>query len=386
MAEQGYIRTIEEMETLYYGRMADLLLRKADDPLLTTTSGVYNAVYGALVWLQLNLEANVFGALPKYPWIRSGWRIAITKPGTTASGGVAEGGAIPDSMQFTYAEVSTKPKQIAHVIEVSDIQHFIATETEDDAFGSTEQQRFLMGVRHKDAMNEMLMVNVETQTKTADYSGTSAFETLDRVVSSDSEEDAFGGTFNNWYDIYGLDRDTATTYDSQVLHNSGTDRSLTDDLIKNLYFKCRKAGGNPSFWLTGYDTYNAILGLYVHYGRYVLGEQNIQVGVNGIQTANGIEAGFQVATLYGLPVIVSKDVPADTIDRIFLLDISDVEGFGLPRLGLMIAKPVQYYEAGISSGNPFAIGKLTNKGMFRTMGEMVARNLTFQGKLRDLKS
>ena len=61
------IRTIDELEALYYGYNRNLL-RKADAPITTSTVGVFNAIYGAYAWAQLNLEANAFGILPKYPW------------------------------------------------------------------------------------------------------------------------------------------------------------------------------------------------------------------------------------------------------------------------------------------------------------------------------
>ena len=40
------IRTIDELEALYYGYNRNLL-RKADAPATTSTAGVFNAIYGA---------------------------------------------------------------------------------------------------------------------------------------------------------------------------------------------------------------------------------------------------------------------------------------------------------------------------------------------------
>ena len=73
------IKTIDELEALYYGYNRNLL-RKADAPITTSTVGVFNAIYGAYAWAQLNLEANAFGILPKYPWDKSGWRVITAKP------------------------------------------------------------------------------------------------------------------------------------------------------------------------------------------------------------------------------------------------------------------------------------------------------------------
>jgi hypothetical protein len=48
------IRTIDELEALYYGHNRNLI-RKADSPVTTSTSGVFNAIFGAYAWAQLNL-------------------------------------------------------------------------------------------------------------------------------------------------------------------------------------------------------------------------------------------------------------------------------------------------------------------------------------------
>ena len=379
------IRTIEDMERLYYGSGAKFIT-KSDDPILSATTGVYNAIYGAQVWAILNQEANVFGVLPKYPWDRSGWRLQESRAGVTADGGVAEAGLLPETLKPDWREVTTKPKTVAHTFEVSEIQQFL-TEA-DDAIGDLEMMRGVMGVKHKEAVNQQLLKDVEAEAAaaTGDYAGTTAFETIDRAISSDSEEDVFGGTHGNYYDIYGLNRDTGTTYDSYVDHASGTDRDLSDEIVRNAIWGIKEIGGNPTVLVTGYDTYPALIGLYTDVVRYnVLGETQVSVGVNGIQTEAGINFGTRVATLYGLPVIVSKDVPKDTISRIYCLDTSDPEGFGKPRIGLMIARPTQYFESGIDKGDPFPIGKFTTKGMYRTMGELIMRAPNTQGKIRDLK-
>ena len=72
---RDYVRTIQDMERYYYGGNAltgytyssgDIL--KADAPLLSTTAGTYQAIYGRKVWSQLNQEFNAFSILPKRPW------------------------------------------------------------------------------------------------------------------------------------------------------------------------------------------------------------------------------------------------------------------------------------------------------------------------------
>jgi hypothetical protein len=50
-----------------------------------------------------------------------------------------------------------------------------------------------------------------------------------------------------------------------------------------------------------------------------------------------------------------------------------------------VAKPTQYFEAGISTGNPFAINFIGDKGLYRTMGDVICTRFNVQGKIRDLK-
>ena len=378
------IKTIQELEELYYGGE---YIQKSDDPLLTSTTGVYNAVFGKLVWSLVNQEANVFGLLPKTVWKRSGWRLLTARAGSSADGGVAESGTLPESIKPTFVEVTNTLKAVAHTFEVSEKQSYLSS-VEDDAFGELEDMRRIMGIKHKEAMNQQLLADVEAQASggSGDYTGTDGFETLDRVIASDSEEDAFGGTHNNYYDIFGLDRDSTSTYDAYVDHNSGTDRSLTDELIRTAIWGVKENGGNTTVIVTGHDTYRTAIGLYDTNVRYnVVGEATVSFGVNGIQTENGINVGITLASIYGIPVIESKDVPKDTISRMYFLDTSDPEGYGEPRLQLSIAKPTQYFEAGVESGTPFAVNKLTTKGLYRTMGEIKCTTLQAQGKIRDLQ-
>ena len=82
--------TIQELETYFYGDN----IAKADAPVTSGTTGVFNPVFGKFVWDMYNQEANCFGLLPKDVWRKSGWRISTARAGTTADGGVS--GKRPD--------------------------------------------------------------------------------------------------------------------------------------------------------------------------------------------------------------------------------------------------------------------------------------------------
>jgi len=49
------------------------------------------------------------------------------------------------------------------------------------------------------------------------------------------------------------------------------------------------------------------------------------------------------------------------------------------------AIPTQYFESGIETGDPFAINRLGQEGLYRTMGEVWTTFFGAQGSVRDLK-
>ena len=378
------VRTIQDLEELYYGTGANDI-QKTDAPVLTSTTGVYNRIFGKLTWTIFNQEVNTLGILPKTVWTKSGWRLITARAGSAADGGIAEGGSLPDTIKPTFLEVSNGLKTVAHNFEVSEVQEYLVDK--DDATSDLEHLRAVMGDKHKEAMGQQLLsdVSAAAAAATANYAGRDEFETLDRVISSDSEEDAFGGTYTTFFDIFGLDRDSGTTHDSVVSHASGVDRSVSDTLIRDMIYDLKEAGAQTTAINTGYDTASAVIALYSDQVRYsVVGEATVQASVNGIQTEKGIDVGIRVSTIYQIPQIQSKDVTKDTISRMYFLDTSDVEGSGEARLSLSVAKPTQYFQAGIDVNTPFSTGKFNTEGMYRTMAEIKCTQLNMQGKIRDL--
>jgi len=402
MSEFG-IKTIDELEALYYGHNRSLL-QKAATPIQTSTSGVFNAVFGAYAWAQLNLEANAFGILPKNPWDKSGWRLITARPtldtdnGNTVLGGTAEGGQIANPQIPTVEEVNILPKTCQMPFAASEVMEWLATHSKDDIWGGLGSLRLYMAVQHKENMNRMLLADVEGEAASAgaDYAGTLDFETLDRIVSSDAEEDALGGTYNDYYDCWDkLDRDSSTSYDSTVESASGTigtDGVLTDDTLRTFLRKIRIAAGkDPTVFLGSHEVYSEIQGLYMPSVRIPnpYGEALVQVDVNGIQTFKGTGVGIHVDSIYGIPFIPTKDAPSgggSEIGRLFALDTSDAEGYGYPRLGVQISIPTEYYEASRrTQGYPYVTSGFQEKGLYRTMGETVCRHFKSQGKIRDIK-
>ena len=389
---RNYTRTVQDMERYYYGAGTNMgfgysgsELLKADAPLLSTTAGTYQAIYGRKVWSQLNQEFNAFSILPKRPWDRSGWRVVTAKPSTAVGGGIAENGTLPDTTKPTFQNVAAKPKTIAHTFDMSEVAIFL--NDKDDGLGDIRSVlKEEMGKHHAEHINQMLLQDVDTPAG-------NDLESLDRVTASSLMDSTGTGpvaagsqTTNTAHvsaasdlDIYSIDRSANTWSNAEisVASDAGlTERVLSLDHLDEMFQKIWIRGGNPKVMLTGYDTLMRIQQLLQAQQRF-MEEKRVVPTYNGVKGVPGVEAGFIVATYNGVPIIPSKDVTADGISRIYMLDTD--------YLYYSTAKPTQYFESGIETGDPFAINRLGQEGLYRTMGEVWTTFFGGQGQIRALK-
>ena len=377
--------TLEDLELFYsgagghpfmlYGDLLDIM--KGAGTVETGLGTAYcNRVYGALLWANLNQEANFFGMVPKVTWVKSGWRVKTGFAESTLSNiTISETGALPAPVYPEVATLSTTPKVMAEQFEVSDVLEALASQGADDIWGQAHQVRVEIGTEFVKHLNQLFLARVTAA------QGANEPTSLDRIVSVPGEFGANGA----WANVYGIDKSTNAWANPYVDYDTTALRPLTDDMIRKAIQGARKNGGNPNAILTGYDTYAAIQGLYTTFVRYnVLGQSFVQFGINGIQTAEGIGAGIQVATLYGLPVVQSVDTPnggqAGEIDYIYFLDMTDTEGYGIPRLAMSVLRPVEYFE----SRDYILLNKFVIRGAYRFVGELIARNIRGQAKIRDI--
>jgi len=386
---RNYVRTVTDMERYYYGAgnamgytYTGSELLKADSPMLSTTAGTYQAIYGRKVWSQLNQEFNAFSILPKKPWDRSGWRVITAKPNAgTLHGGVAENATLPETVKPTFQHVAAKPKTIAHTFDMSETAIFLADK--DDGMGDIRSVlKEEMGKHHAEMINKMLLTDVDTPAG-------NNYESLDRITAAfDSSTTSTTGMVNTHgdlsadddLDIYSIDRSANSWSNAElsnnVVSNTATDRVLSLDQLDDLFQRVWERGGNPKVILTGYDTLMRLQQLLQSQQRF-MEEKRVTPTYNGVKGVPGIEAGFIVATYNGVPIIPSKDVQKDTLSRMYLLD-TDYMYFST-------AIPTQYFESGIETGDPFAINRLGQEGLYRTMGEVWTTFFGAQGQIRALK-
>jgi hypothetical protein len=375
---RDYVRTIQDMERYYYGGNAltgytyssgDIL--KADAPLLSTTAGTYQAIYGRKVWSQLNQEFNAFSILPKKPWEKSGWRIITSKASFTKGGCVAENASLPDTTKPEFLHVAAKPKTVAHTFDLSEVAMFLSDK--DDGMGDVRQVlKEEMGKHHADHINRMMTGDVDT-------TAGNDFESLDRVTSN---PDVMNGA--GWrdaatdLDMYSITRDGSADFHNAEVSCSadGTaTRALSLDHLDTIFQQVWTRGGNPKVMLTGYDTLMNIQQLLQSQQRF-METKRVTPSYSGVKGVPGMEAGFIVATYNGVPIIPSKDIVADGSSRIYYLDTD--------YLWFQTAIPTQYFESGIETGDPFAINRLGQEGLYRTMGELWCSFFGAQGSIRDL--
>ena len=377
---RNYVRTVQDMERYYYGGASqtgytygssDIL--KADSPLMSSTAGTYQAIYGRKVWSQLNQEFNAFSILPKKPWERSGWRILTERASFTKGGGIAENGVLPDTSRPEFLHVAAKPKTVAHTFDLSEVSMFLSDK--DDGMGDVRQVlKEEMGKHHAEHINRMLLEDVDTPAG-------NDFESLDRLVSDPDKMTTATGhvSLSTDHDIYSITRDGSAAFHSAEVDVASSNRNLSLNQMDGLFQQLWTRGGNPKVMLTGYDTLMRVQQLLQSQQRF-MDSKRITPTYNGVKGVPGLEAGFIVATYNGVPMIPTKDMPdegASTLSRIYYLDTD--------YLWFQTAIPTQYYESGIETGDPFAINRLGQEGLYRTMGELWCSFFGASGSIRDLQ-
>lgn len=409
----------------------------AHDGSLSDPTGInanlYNKIYGQKVWSMLNRECNALSVISKRPYSSSGWRILkkrpaggtgnfldITKASNTALsdslygddslradriGGVPENASLDSntdgliSIAPEYDTLFTSPKIIAHQFAFSELAMEMAQI--DDGIGDIRAQlREDMGKHHAEVQNQMLVMPLENYSPTTAYTTLNAIDrgytSLYKIVSNSAEitelADNSGGnlvgtaTDQQIDTLYGkLRSDSGNEYlDAEVSFGDGylsaEARQLTLTVINDMVRRLRVAGGSPKVILTGYDTLQTLSDLLQAQERF-MDRKEIVPTVNGVRGVKGAEVGFRVSTYYDIPLIPVAAMPSTGNNS---SQISDMLFLDTDHLWLSVMKPTQYFEDGISNGNPFGVGNLGNKALYRTMAETGCSYFKGQGKITNL--
>ena len=103
--------------------------------------------------------------------------------------------------------------------------------------------------------------------------------------------------------------------------------------------------------------------------------------VNGVRGVKGQEVGFRVSTYYDIPLIPVAAMPS-TKHHSLSTGLSDMLILDTDHLWLSVMKPTQYFEDGISNGNPFGVGTLETKHFTELLVRLVVHTLEDKARLQ----
>jgi len=412
---QGRVATgfdwLSAMDGLY--EKSDSLWAKAQ---FTSQDGNRNQrVFGEVMWQQANVNTPFFGMLPKISAETAPSNIANPRPMTYRAvfnpptySAVDEGGAWDTPVDFDTREVELDPRHSTMRFEgtvlqqvLSDIQDGVPfeniTQVGEDYFQrSLEADGVARGVRSSS--------NGGTQ-----YANSNKVSTIDRVVASADEEanaTGIGGTSldDGDLDVYNLNRsDTAADGDNEanwadavVNHAAGAgDRQLTKSVINATIESLEQNGTNRDnlVMFTGYDTARVVSELTESQFRADAMadamKEAVQRGTDDAETRSGVGFNTQLNTYEGIPIVPGPNVPSDSLSRIYLLDMTEMQdpvtGQNVPKLGIETYVPMTVETAGLGQQtNTLALGNLVEQQGILVTHQLRCNRFNHQGKIRDL--
>ncbi len=370
------IKTISDLEYLTYGMyVTDERLAKAQ--VTIGTAGLTNNLYGAKLFRQIAYGANALGALGFKPWQTNGYR-TVTAAAATTTPGLALGANIPTPLVITAANIDISPTLSGASFEIDSTAAKVNPKNDS---ASWEEYQKAAADEFRNRLSREVVCDADTDPATL-Y----GLETIDRIIASYAEL-AYGDANNSTLDasdldIYGKDRDGgATVYDSYVsglAYGSG-DRYLALSHIDEVITNCKPYWENRmyanKFILTGADTSMRISQLHKAEERVNIPTKRIQFSVNGVQSAAGIDAGYEVAAYNGIPIIEDDHIVQDTISRFYMIDKDN--------LHIGTVTPPTYLET--SDRDFLTLGRFAIEGVWYMEGELVCTGFPGQGKGRDFK-
>lgn len=346
-----------------YGFQDPSLMQK-DSPLTNADSGAFNAIYGgASAVIQVAQSSKLIKALPQTIWPQSGFRTAYAAAISTGGCGVAYSSDRPATIEPTYMEIGVNPKECAVSTELSDVL-VIQGETDDAVTFSVNKAVVESNVL--DAWDYDMLVDGNT------LAGNN-FESIDRITASSTTSTNLSWTAAD-EDLYSVDRSTYTWFNANSYDASGTDRYLARSHLDVAIAACmpywEDEGPNGKFILTDQNTRASLESL--EEAKQHLTTGGASFGVNGVQTLEGQDGGVVLAKYKGFPIVYDKNVQADDIGRIYLLDTNHTY--------LSMGRPMEF----VNSDNALIVG-FNNLGMWHWIGELMCDKPATTASIRDLK-
>jgi hypothetical protein len=344
-------------------------IMKSAGAVATSTAGVWNKVFGAVLWNQLPLSAPTIGVLPTIEWERSGVRVVTDFIASIADGIPATESGVPSSVKPDIATMTVNPEEYTLVNDMNDIVQALSN-TADDVGINQVALRILFGKNYVANLERMIH----------DVSGTEgSTPTKWWVRLCDIVHDS--GT------IYGVNRSTNAWARANV-NTASSLRTPDIDFVNKMKAQIEMQGVKPNVIITSpldtaYFRSQADNKMFLS----ILDAKPFKVGVNGLDSPEGYGIGVTVSQLYTLPIIESPYVGASggsvgsgevRLPNIYILT---TESGGDVLFGKMLLIPPTYHEANV----PLAQGFFGTRMAYRTVGNLLCRRFNAQGKINALK-
>jgi len=379
----------------------------------TSDAALVNDLFGAALYVQTNLESNGYGSLPKLD--RSGmntsaeqplpltFRAAHTPPALQSTG---EGANIPDGRTYSTEEVSAGIKQSEAVVEQTHLQQVRAEVLDGVPF----DELTIVDELFQELAIDRDGVMAAPSSGNSGYSSRTKITELDRIIASGGEENNAQDTGDTDYtdgdlDIYNIDRSNDSWADAYVdFTSNGSVRQLTETLMDTFleqYFDFGSASRENCYILTGRDSARVLGELQsdstdgvqavVNYDPEDIGRDSIE----DAETVMGLPTMTKSRHYKGIPIVPSQHAPQDSLSRIYLIPTDEISvptpdggTMQVPRIAVEELRTPHYEE--LTDANPqnapyLSRGKKENAAYYLMDHEIVARDFSALGKLRDLQ-
>jgi hypothetical protein len=344
-------------------------IMKSAGAVTTATAGVWNKVFGAVLWNQIPLSAPTFGILPTVEWERSGIRVVHDFMASVADGIPTSEGAVPPSVRPDIITMSVDPKEYVLTQDITDVIQALSN-TADDVGINFISMRMMFGKHYLTNLERMIH----------DVSGTEGTTPSGYWVR-------MCDVVHNSGTIYGINRAT-NTWARAIVDTASALRTPDIDFINKMKARIEQLGVKPNVVVTSpintaYFRSQADNKMFLS----ILDSRPVKISVNGIEGQEGYGVGVLVNQLYGLPIIESPFVGATggsvgsgetRLPNIYVLT---TEFSGDVLFGKMLLIPTTYHEANV----PLAQNLFGTRIAYRTVGNLVCRRFNAQGKINSLK-
>jgi hypothetical protein len=398
----GPTATLEAMGTLEGAREAMQAIEQEATYELSD-AGINNDLFGSALYVQTNLESNFYGALPKLDVSGANATAEQHLPltfraahGPPALQTHSPGGSIPSGRTFEIDEVSADIKRSIAVVEQEDVQQLRAELLDGVPLDELSRVDELYQDLAIDRDAVAAGVPASGGQGNQGYAGRDKITELDRIIASGDEEANADSVNGNAFqdgdlDIYDLDRSTDSFADAFVDFNS-TNRQLTEDLMDGFLsglFDFGDLSREDAVILTGRDTADVLSDLDED-KRIVYDPSNGgREDVNDAETTHGIPGTGRLREYKGIPIVDNQNAPAHgSLSSIYVIptDTMTVNGQEVPRLCVEEYAAPYVETAGRGETQGFlSQGEFKNKVLYKMDHEIVCRDYSSTGKLRDLK-